>query len=89
MPNRVLVHLDPDSPPRGLARANASVRSLVDEVERDPGTVKDNVRICEDFTCGSPIEDVEGLCQRIPHLVQGGRLAVSPSHALKSCAPVN
>ncbi|KAI0646619.1 hypothetical protein C8Q79DRAFT_963600 [Trametes meyenii] len=67
LPNRVLIHFDPNNPPRELARVNGSLRSLVEELDKDPGGVtKDNVRICENFTCGLPVEEVEGLKKRLP-----------------------
>ena len=77
IPNRVLVHLDPADPPRKLAALNASVRSLVEELERkgsgaDSEVRRVNVRICENFTCGLPIEDVGELKTRLP-LVSGSR----------------
>ncbi|KAI0674624.1 hypothetical protein C8Q78DRAFT_1067592 [Trametes maxima] len=67
LPNRVLIHLDPNTPPRELARVNGSVRSLVEELDKDPGSAtREHVRICENFTCGLPIEDVEELKKRLP-----------------------
>lgn len=67
IPNRVLIHIDPHNPPQGLAALNATVRALVKEVEESAGAVKvgENVRICENFTCGLPIEDVEELKHKL------------------------
>ena len=75
IPNRVLIHLDPADPPRKLAALNASVRSLVEELEEknsgaDSEVRRENVRICENFTCGLPIKDVGELKTRLP-LVSG------------------
>ncbi|KAI0336630.1 hypothetical protein GY45DRAFT_1315214 [Cubamyces sp. BRFM 1775] len=64
IPNRVLIHLDPANPPRELAKVNGSLRSLVDD--SSAGQAKENVRVCENFTCGLPIEDVEELKKRLP-----------------------
>ncbi|KAI0634762.1 hypothetical protein C8Q77DRAFT_1103957 [Trametes polyzona] len=66
IPNRVLIHLDPSNPPRELAKVNGSLRSLVEEIERMGSAPKENIRICENFTCGLPIEDVEELKKRLP-----------------------
>ncbi|KAI0360365.1 hypothetical protein OH77DRAFT_1393719 [Trametes cingulata] len=66
IPNRVLVHLDPANPPRELAKVNGSLRSLVEEVESKGAPARENVRICENFTCGLPIEDVDELKKRLP-----------------------
>ncbi|KAI0747133.1 hypothetical protein C8Q80DRAFT_1179544 [Daedaleopsis nitida] len=65
IPNRVLIHLDPRNLPRGLAEINATVRALVKVVEETAGAVADNVRICENFACGLPVEDVEELKHRV------------------------
>ncbi|KAI0777401.1 hypothetical protein BD413DRAFT_609765 [Trametes elegans] len=66
IPNRILIHLDPNNPPRELATVNGSLRTLVEELEKAGGKAKENVRICENFTCGLPIEDVEELKRRLP-----------------------
>ncbi|KAI8968808.1 hypothetical protein BD414DRAFT_582030 [Trametes punicea] len=68
IPNRVLIHLDPSKPPRELAKANSSLRSLVEEIDKGAGQTTENVRICENFTCGLPITDVEELKTRLPPL---------------------
>ena len=61
----MLIHLDSSNPPRGIAKFNGSVRSLIEELEKEGGERKENVRICENFTCGLPIEDVEELKRRL------------------------
>ena len=43
---------------------NGSVRSLVEDLGKRKAA-KENVRICENFTCGLPIEDVEELKKRL------------------------
>ncbi|OJT15668.1 Spermatogenesis-associated protein 20 [Trametes pubescens] len=70
IPNRVLIHIDPKNPPRELAKVNGSVRSLIEELDRTGGETVENVRICEDFTCGLPIEDVDDLRARLPLIVE-------------------
>lgn len=67
IPNRVLLHFDPANPPFGVANVNGSVRSLVEELEKQAG-IKENIRICENFTCGMPIESEEELKERLPLL---------------------
>ncbi len=64
----MLIHLDPANPPRKLAELNSSLRSLVQELDKKgPGAeLKENVRICENFACGLPIEDTEELKKRLP-----------------------
>ncbi|KAL7283967.1 hypothetical protein ACG7TL_001239 [Trametes sanguinea] len=66
VPNRVLIHLDPRNPPRELAKINGSLRSLVEDLDKGGAKIKENVRICENFTCGLPIEDVEELEKKLP-----------------------
>ncbi|CDO71167.1 hypothetical protein BN946_scf184845.g37 [Trametes cinnabarina] len=68
IPNRVLIHLDPGNPPRELVMMNSSVRSLVEELGKGGARTKENVRICENFTCGLPIEDGEELKKRLPSI---------------------
>ncbi|OCH88385.1 hypothetical protein OBBRIDRAFT_734556 [Obba rivulosa] len=60
IPHRVLIHLDPAHPPRKLAKENATLRALIVDVEKnvDGKAARPSVRICENFTCGLPIEDV-------------------------------
>ena len=76
IPNRVLIHLDPADPPRKLAALSSSVRSLVEELDK-PGANshqregRENVRICENFTCGLPIDDVGELKTRLPLIPSG------------------
>ena len=64
----MLIHLDPSNPPRGIAKFNGSVRSLIEELEKEGGERKENVRICENFTCGLPIESLDELKQKLPLL---------------------
>ncbi|OBZ77660.1 Spermatogenesis-associated protein 20 [Grifola frondosa] len=59
--NRVLIHLDPANPPRELAKVNATLRTLVADIDKKGGQVSENVRVCQNFACGLPIEDVEKL----------------------------
>ena len=62
MPNRTLIHLNPSDPPTELAKVNATLRSLIEQ-----GTdAKPNVRVCENYTCGLPIEDTEELKKILP-----------------------
>ncbi|PCH44709.1 hypothetical protein WOLCODRAFT_123981, partial [Wolfiporia cocos MD-104 SS10] len=59
IPNRVLIRVDPANPPRGLAKLNATLCSLVDGVEVEK--TQPSVRVCQNFACGLPIEDVQEL----------------------------
>ena len=68
IPNRVLIHLDPSNPPRELAKVNGSLRSLLENTSDEQ--LRENVRICENFTCGLPIEDVEELKKKLPTVSQ-------------------
>ncbi|TBU27045.1 hypothetical protein BD311DRAFT_866380 [Dichomitus squalens] len=68
IPNRVLIHFDPSNPPRGIAKHNGSVRSLIEELEKKEGEHRENVMICENFTCGLPIESVDELKHKLPIL---------------------
>lgn len=65
IPNRVLIHIDPAHPPRNLARANATLRTLIEDLDKNKGvdvaTTVPSVHICENFTCGLPIKSVEKL----------------------------
>ncbi|KAI0938399.1 hypothetical protein AcV5_000091 [Taiwanofungus camphoratus] len=62
IPNRVLIHLDPANPPRELAKLNGTVRSLIGDIDKgDVAKPEPNVRICENFACGLPIEDPDEL----------------------------
>lgn len=65
MPNRVLIHLDPTSPPTALADLNATLRALVGQIQNSE-TVESSVRVCENFACGLPIRDVEELRKVLP-----------------------
>ncbi|KAI0790477.1 hypothetical protein C8Q75DRAFT_717233 [Abortiporus biennis] len=57
IPNRVLVHINPQSPPNSLARLNETVMNLVGHLDQE----KANVRICEGFQCGLPLYEVADL----------------------------
>ncbi|TFY61305.1 hypothetical protein EVJ58_g4591 [Rhodofomes roseus] len=63
MPHRVLIHFDPNAPPKKVAKANGTLRSLVEHPEEKPrdGDVRPNVRVCQDFTCGLPIYELSEL----------------------------
>jgi hypothetical protein len=52
MPNKVIIRIDPDKPPRALAELNATVKELVGE--KEPA-----LRLCEGGVCGMPIRDLE------------------------------
>ena len=64
IPNRVLIHLNTENPPNELAKTNSTVRSLINEKDI-LADIEPNVRICENFTCGLPIKDVEELLEHI------------------------
>ncbi|EKM56969.1 uncharacterized protein PHACADRAFT_92450 [Phanerochaete carnosa HHB-10118-sp] len=57
VPSRVLIHLDPQRPPRELAKLNGTLRALMD----DSANARPNVRLCENFACGLPIYDPKEL----------------------------
>ena len=60
IPNRVIIHLDPERPPHELAARNAVVKSLVDDMQerkRQGKNIEENVRLCEGFTCQLPVAD--------------------------------
>ncbi|CAL1708631.1 unnamed protein product [Somion occarium] len=59
IPNRVLIHLDPDHPPQELARLNGTLQGLI--TEDSLANSEPNIRICETFTCGLPIYETEEL----------------------------
>ncbi|KAH9932269.1 Six-hairpin glycosidase-like protein [Fomitopsis serialis] len=63
MPHRVLIHFDPTAPPRELAKANGTLRSLVDDADKKAasGDMKPSVRVCKNFTCGLPVYDLTEL----------------------------
>ncbi|KAI0074994.1 hypothetical protein K474DRAFT_1709403 [Panus rudis PR-1116 ss-1] len=68
IPNRVLIHLDPSKPPKEIAKVNDTISSLIkDESQKaDDKEGKPNVRICENFTCGLPVYEVDELERRLP-----------------------
>lgn len=58
-PNRIIIHIDPEHLPRGLAEKNEVVRAIIDDIEtRGGGTAEENVRLCEGFTCRLPVTSV-------------------------------
>ncbi|EMD34674.1 hypothetical protein CERSUDRAFT_86096 [Gelatoporia subvermispora B] len=61
IPQRVLIHLDPEHPPRELAEVNATLRALIEDVDtnKDGDAKRASVRVCENFACGLPVEDLE------------------------------
>lgn len=52
IPNKVLIRIDPNYPPKALAELNDTVKALLEE--KEPA-----LRICEGGTCGMPIKDLE------------------------------
>ncbi|KZT68420.1 hypothetical protein DAEQUDRAFT_712033 [Daedalea quercina L-15889] len=68
MPHRVLIHFDPASPPRELAKANGTLRCLVEDVDKKvvATDAQPNVRVCRNLTCSLPIHnitEVEGVLE--------------------------
>ena len=61
--NRVLIHVDPNNPPKELAELNSTVRSLVGGSENEE---KPCVRVCENFVCGLPMYDTEQFRDGLP-----------------------
>ncbi|KAI0088897.1 hypothetical protein BDY19DRAFT_890358 [Irpex rosettiformis] len=61
--NRVLIHVNPDDPPKELAKLNGTIKSLLDGLKKDE---KPNVRVCENFTCGLPVYDVMEFEEGLP-----------------------
>lgn len=54
-PGKVIIQLDPEIPPLGLAKVNGVIESLLSVVKgEEPG-----LRICENGACQMPIFDVE------------------------------
>lgn len=56
IPNRLLVHVDPQALPKKLADGNEVVKALIAGGDWTP-----SVRVCEAGVCGMPIESVEEL----------------------------
>jgi len=61
VPNRNLIFLDPDGPPKGLAEQNEVIRSLVDNLASKTSALLDlpEVRICEGGVCGMPLKGMD------------------------------
>jgi hypothetical protein len=51
----VLIHLDPENLPLGLAKVNGVIESLADIVKNE----EPSLRICEGGACQMPIFDLE------------------------------
>lgn len=58
IPNRVLVRIDPASPPRRLAEQNEAIAALLPETE--PA-----VRVCEGGQCSLPLMDLAAVEERL------------------------
>ncbi|OXB33714.1 cold-induced thioredoxin domain-containing protein [Cryptococcus neoformans] len=57
--NQVIVHIQPEKLPKGLAEKNEVVKALINDVES--GKEKEaSLRVCEGGTCGLPVKDLEG-----------------------------
>lgn len=56
--NRILVHLNPNDPPRELAKLNGTLSALLDKIDQEK---QSTVRVCENFMCGLPITSVAEL----------------------------
>lgn len=64
IPNRILIHIDPESLPVALAERNEVVKDLVEDIQKRKAagkTVEENVRLCEGFTCQLPVSSLEGV----------------------------
>jgi hypothetical protein len=61
MPSKVLIHLDPTSPPVELAKVNGVVESLLEIVKKE----EPSLRICEGGACQMPIFDVDQARQAL------------------------
>jgi len=62
IPNGVLIRIDPDALPTGLAARNEVIKDIVDYVERQRAAgkpIEENVRLCEGFTCQLPVKTLE------------------------------
>jgi uncharacterized protein YyaL (SSP411 family) len=55
IPNKVLIHLDPSSPPQELIKVNSVLGSLVETIKEE----EPSLRICEGGACQMPIYDLE------------------------------
>ena len=68
IPNKIVVHIDPENPPRGLAKCNSVAKDIVEGIEADQAngkSIRENLRICRDFACGLPIYDMEEATKEI------------------------
>jgi hypothetical protein len=61
MPSKVLIHLDPISPPIELAKVNGVIESLLAIVKKE----EPSLRICEGGACQMPIFDVDQARQAL------------------------
>lgn len=61
MPGKVLIHLDPMSPPGELAKVNGVIESLLEVVKKE----EPSLRICEGGACQMPIFDVDQARQAL------------------------
>ena len=57
----MLIDLNPDDPPRDLAKVNGTLNSLVTAIMLDKEGREPTVRVCENFACGLPIHDAKEL----------------------------
>lgn len=57
--NQVIIHIQPENLPKGLAEKNEVVKALVNDIEsgKEKGA---SLRVCEGGTCGLPAKDFEG-----------------------------
>lgn len=57
--NQVIVQIQPENLPKGLAEKNEVMKALVNDVEsgKEKGA---SLRVCEGGTCGLPVKDLEG-----------------------------
>lgn len=58
IPNKVVMSIDPASPPLGLAEQNPVIQSLVEELQRKPESGP-SVRVCENGACHLPVFNLE------------------------------
>lgn len=54
-PGQVVIQLDPETPPLGLAKVNGVIESLMEVVKSE----EPSLRICENGACQMPIFDVD------------------------------
>lgn len=53
MPNKVVIHLDLENPPKKLAELNETVKALLEARDNTPA-----LRVCEGGVCGMPVKDL-------------------------------